>query len=287
VPTEPLSIFCQALVDGLRGKEVRNSGGYISAYNLYESIYEKVRERVNQIYYVNQEPELTVLKGVGPFAVALYKGASAFGDFDEQQPVPELPAVREVTPDKAARLFNQLINTGGGANIRGNVNVRNGDFVGRDQIVHGDKISATGISDSVVAIGRGAQASVNEGDTFIMSGNFQNAVLNIQSTLDHVVQNIGTMTRTDDSTRTELQKLVLQLNEVLKLTPPEKAEEAEAIANMTQSLMEAASSEKPNKTMIQITGEGLKKAAQNISNVLPTVLGIVTQIVTAISALAA
>jgi len=278
VRSEPLSIFCQALVDGLRGKEVRNSGGYISAYSLYEMVYEQVREKANAVYYVNQEPELTVLKGVGPFAVALYKGASTFGDFDAARPVPSLPAVRQVEPEKVARLFNQRINTGGGAYIGGSVHTGGGAFVGRDQF----NISNSG----PVAIGRGAQATVNEGDTFKISGNFQGAILNINSTLENVVQTVGAMPGADDSARAQLQKLVAELSEALKRLPPDKAEEGEAIASMTRSLVEAASSEKPNKTMIQITGEGLKKAAENISAVMPAVVGIATQIVVAVTRIA-
>jgi uncharacterized caspase-like protein len=134
-----LTIFTQALVDGLRGVDVQNSGGFISAYSLYEHIYETVSETVQESYQSAQEPELTVLKGVGPFAVALYKGASSLGDFDGSQPVPDLPAVREVKPEKAARAMKMYINTGGGAYIAGSVHTGGGDFVGRDQINRGGK----------------------------------------------------------------------------------------------------------------------------------------------------
>jgi hypothetical protein len=50
-------------------------------------------------------------------------------------------------------------------------------------------------------------------------------------------------------------------------------------------MVEQASAEKPNKTMLQITGEGLKKAAENIADVLPTVLEIATKIVAVIGGL--
>ena len=42
--------------------------------------------------------------------------------------------------------------------------------------------------------------------------------------------------------------------------------------------MEAAKTEKPNKTMVQITGAGLKQAAQNLADVLPAVVTIAGQI---------
>lgn len=131
-----LSIFTQALVDGLRGKGVRNTNGFISAFSLYEHLFEAVGEAVKAQYKAVQEPELTVLRGVGPFAVALYKGASTLGDFAGDEPLPTGMAAREVSPEKSARYFRQHIDTGGGAYVGGNVNTGGGDFVGRDQIVH-------------------------------------------------------------------------------------------------------------------------------------------------------
>ena len=86
------SIFTQALTDALRGKGVANHGGYISAFNLYETVYETVREAVEELASARQEPELTVLKGVGPFAVSLFRGATSLGDFDSAEPAPTLPS---------------------------------------------------------------------------------------------------------------------------------------------------------------------------------------------------
>jgi hypothetical protein len=98
-----------------------------------------------------------------------------------------------------------------------------------------------------------------------------------------VTQSIGAIPQADDSTKAKLEELVAQLNEALQQVPPEKAEDAEAVAEMTKSLIDTASAEKPNKTMIQITGEGLKQAAKNIAGVMPTVLSIATQIVTTVA----
>ncbi len=132
----------------MRGREVANSGGYISAFNLYVYIYETVLEAVEELVHKKQEPELTVLTGVGPFAVSLFRGASSFGAFNEAEPAPDLPAVRQVKPEKAERLMNNLIggtvnqrnvNTGGGAYIEGNVDTGGGDFVGRDKTVYGSE----------------------------------------------------------------------------------------------------------------------------------------------------
>jgi hypothetical protein len=48
-------------------------------------------------------------------------------------------------------------------------------------------------------------------------------------------------------------------------------------------LVEQAKSEKPNKTMLQITGDGLKQAAQNLAEVMPAVVTIASQIVMSIA----
>ncbi len=137
----PLTIFTQAVVDGLRGQGVRNNGGYISAFSLYEQIYETVSEVAQEQLQAIQEPELTVLKGVGPFAVSLYKGASVLGAFDEQEEPPAHLAVRQITERKSQRALYQIYtkNQSGGVNIAGQARVAvGGDLFG------GDKIDARG-----------------------------------------------------------------------------------------------------------------------------------------------
>ena len=54
------------------------------------------------------------------------------------------------------------MDTGGGAYVGGNVKA-GGDFVGRDKVVHGDRIAVGDVSGNGIAIGRGAQASVAQG----------------------------------------------------------------------------------------------------------------------------
>jgi hypothetical protein len=73
-----------------------------------------------------------------------------------------------------------------------------------------------------------------------------------------------------------------QLSETLQQVPAEHTEDAEAVAETAKVLVEKAGEEKPNKTMIKITGEGLKQAAQNLAAVIPAVVGIASQIVAAV-----
>jgi hypothetical protein len=125
------------------------------------------------------------------------------------------------------------------------------------------------------------------GDTFDMSGDFRGAYLNIKSTLTNVTQTISALPHTDPSIKAELEKLVKELNDALQQVPADKAEDAEAVAQSAELLVEKATEEEPNKTTVQITGEGLKKAAQNLADVMPTVLTIATQIVATVSRLVA
>jgi ElaB/YqjD/DUF883 family membrane-anchored ribosome-binding protein len=120
-----------------------------------------------------------------------------------------------------------------------------------------------------------------------MSGDFRGANVTIKSTLTNVTQTIGSLSDAEASTKAELEELVRTLNDALQQAPDDKAEEAEAVAQYAQVLVEKAAEEKPNKTMVQITGRGLKQAAKNLADVTPTVLSIATQIVATVSKLVA
>jgi hypothetical protein len=121
-----LSIFSQAVVDGLSGKGgVPNNSGYISAYGLYTHIYDQVFNRAKDIGHI-QEPELTVLQGVGPFPVALYSGGESLGVFD--------PELETLPPETRPRIITQTtINVSGGFYqpgwvVSGNVYQSTGDM---------------------------------------------------------------------------------------------------------------------------------------------------------------
>jgi hypothetical protein len=127
-----LSIFARALVDGMSGKGyVPNNNGYVSAFALYEHIYVAVKEAAGKLGRI-QEPELTVLRGVGPFPVSLYRGASDLGTFNTQEPLPQGTAVREIDPARSERLF---IGKVGGSVITGGLTMTGSTFVGGNQTV--------------------------------------------------------------------------------------------------------------------------------------------------------
>ncbi|HEX9114440.1 MAG TPA: hypothetical protein VGA61_00095 [Anaerolineae bacterium] len=120
------------------------------------------------------------------------------------------------------------------------------------------------------------------GDQINISGNFQNVILSVKSTLTNVQQTAGSMPAVDDGARQELQRSLEQLSQALEQIPASLKEQAEAVASATQMLVETAKADKPSKTMIEITGDGLKKAAENLAGVAPAVVGIAAQIVTTI-----
>lgn len=337
----PLTLFTQALVDGLQGKGVSSNRGYISVFDLYTYLYfaldeavpRKVSAAVRQRYGEKQEPELTVLKGVGPFAVALYRGATTLGEFDASVRPPEDTAVREVNPAYSQAMLRQHQQSIGGnaqvgaavaGDVHGDVTVDQsgqrggvhfgsggqfgdisiGDVAGRDiiktDITQGDRITTGDISGSGIAIGRGARSTVRNvdtgggdyaegsidkrkgtfvsGDQFNMSGNFSGALLNIKSTLTNVSQSIGAAPIGDAATKAQLQQLIEQLSAELQKVPAEKASDAEAVAETAKAAVDQATKAQPNKTLVQISAEGLKQAAQNLAAVLPTVLPLAEKI---------
>lgn len=116
------------------------------------------------------------------------------------------------------------------------------------------------------------------GDTIVLSGNFTGAFVNISSILDRTSQSIGTIPHADPALKEELERLVQELKSALQPAVPDRAEEAQAVAEFAQELVDAATEEKPNKVKLRISADLLKKAAENIATVVPPVLALATQI---------
>ena len=122
-------------------------------------------------------------------------------------------------------------------------------------------------------------------DRFNMSGDFRGAIINIKSTLTNVQQSVGEIRTGDENSRKELEKLIGQLSEALAQVPEEKQEQAQAVAETAKALVDTAKADQPNKTMVQITGEGLRQAAQNLASVMPAVVTIAGQIAVTVAKL--
>lgn len=301
----PLSLFTQALVDGLQGKGVSSNRGYISLFDLYTHLYFALDEAVprqvaawaRQHYGEKQEPELTILKGVGPFAVALYRGATTLGAFDASGSPPDSTAVREVNPAYSQAMLRQhqqsisdnaRVGAAIAGDVHGTVNVTQQGDTGQRGGVHfgsGNRMGDVKIGD---VAGRDIIRTVHKvdkregtfvsGDQFTMSGNFSGAILNIKSTLANVAQSIGAAPHGDATTKAQLQALIEQLSAELQKVPAAQADEAEAVVESAKEVIEQATKAKPNKALVQIKADGLKQAAQNLAAVLPAVVPLAQQI---------
>ena len=106
----------------------------------------------------------------------------------------------------------------------------------------------------------------------------QGAILNIKSTLSNVTQSIGTAPHLDPTTKTSLTRLVNQLSTMLERVPPAQTADAEAVAETAKGLVEQATKEKPNKTLVQLSAEGLKTTAAYLAGVLPDITKVATEI---------
>ena len=116
------------------------------------------------------------------------------------------------------------------------------------------------------------------GDKITVSGN-QNSKMSIKNTITKVQQSVGAMSTVDEAARQELKLLIDQLSKALERIPENQKEQAEAVAASAQALVENAKADKPNKTLLQISGEGLKKAAENLAEVAPAVVSIASQVI--------
>jgi hypothetical protein len=109
---EDLTIFADILSEGLRGRGIDSRKGYISAFDLYEHIYTEVKQKVEQRFGkfgAVQEPELTILKGVGVMAIALHCGKNPEGELSGDRPSSLGGAVREVEPSESQQAFQQIL----------------------------------------------------------------------------------------------------------------------------------------------------------------------------------
>jgi hypothetical protein len=144
-----MTIFGQALVNGLRGESMSSQQEYISAFDLYTYVYQavsqaistQVPEAVRRRYGEKQQPELTVLKGVGPFAVALRRGAMTSHEFHSENRPIVAPEIREVSQKISQAALEEIhqgnimsaavrhINISSGRYLEGGSDKRQGAFV--------------------------------------------------------------------------------------------------------------------------------------------------------------
>jgi hypothetical protein len=313
-----MSLFTYHLIEALTGHAPHpDDATVVYVTDVMSWVTHKVKKSAAQ-EGVRQTP---VMRTSGVFAVAqLFGGlgvAKGVGGVlpDPLAPLPE-PPVSIVVDHAESAIITGQVDTGGGdfagrdlkkttvsfnqegqsvdgnqiniGEVEGGVghigDVVHGDMVGGDK-VEGGKNIISDISDvSGLAIGRGASATVNSGDSY--SGDFRGANLNIKSTLADVTQTIGAMPNADDSAKEELDRLMVQLNDLLQRAPVEQQGAAGAVAQTTEMLINTAAAEEPNPTMVQGMSDMLKQTAQTFKNNLPQIIDVTTKIASAVATIA-
>ncbi len=122
-------------------------------------------------------------------------------------------------------------------------------------------------------------------EKFVANINDNKGIVNIGSTLTSVYQSLEVNSYINSSSKQEIEKLLQELESALKEVPDENADDAEVVAEMAKSLIENATKEKPNKKLIEISAEGLKKAAKDLAIIIPSVLLISEKLISFILAL--
>lgn len=108
-------------------------------------------------------------------------------------------------------------------------------------------------------------------------------VVNLHSNLEHSIQTIHDLPSADRAVREELISLTGQLKEALEKPPIGTEEQAEKVARRLQALLEEAGAKKPDREMVKISADGLKRAAENLAAVIPSILPICVNIIKIIS----
>lgn len=141
-PGAERTFFGDALVKGLNGQGVTNRNGYIGLFELYEFLYTSAKAGAKK-YNENQEPVLTVLQGIGPFPVALYKGSTPGN-------LAEAGFMKEPPPNTAANVVK--ISAGAGSNVS-NISGSN------NRVTQTTRTENIGRNKNTIVIGAGATAT--------------------------------------------------------------------------------------------------------------------------------
>lgn len=110
-------------------------------------------------------------------------------------------------------------------------------------------------------------------------------IVNVDSALNSVAQTVQANTYISQYAKQEIESLLKKLFESLKGVPLEMGDEAKVVEKMAKDLVENATKEKPNKKLIEISADGLKKAAKDLEIIIPSVLLISEKLISFILAL--
>lgn len=191
------------------------------------------------------------------------------------------------------------VNFGSGGQF-GDISI--GDVAGRDiirtDITQGDRISTGDVSGTGIAIGRNARSTVRnintgggdyaEGNIDKRTGSFTGgqggASERISSTLRTLRETLAAAPHGDPAVKAELDQVLGELGAVLLQTPAAHGTAAEALTELTQTLITQALKPQPNQVLVQVTAGMLIQTAQTLAAALPAVLPIAQRLVNAVFA---
>jgi hypothetical protein len=271
IGTGERTIFTQTLTDGLRGKGTSSHNGYISAFDLYLHVYHAVGEAVQKNipeylrkrYAQMQEPELTVLKGIGPFAVALYRGASALGAGDAREQLPPKAAVRAVSHEESRAALQQIQRSGISFGQFNSVSI-SGDVVGANQstatiqgdYVQGDVDKRQGVffessivsNNRIIGVNTGTVMITDAGGVSGTSGHLsiEQVIMKVQQTVEQAHQ------RSNDDLADDLEGVTRMLQAALKAQAEGKFERCAAkMRDARETLLHIAGEREELRVIIQ------------------------------------
>ena len=110
--------------------------------------------------------------------------------------------------------------------------------------------------------------------------------VNIQSRLDYVTQTVQQLQGWPDARKEELTKLLVDLTTCLKDVADTRPDDAERVSRTAELVVSEATKAKPDKGFLSITTDGLKKAAEAVGDIAPTVLTVAGKVATFVAGLA-
>jgi len=103
--------------------------------------------------------------------------------------------------------------------------------------------------------------------------------VNIKSQLSRVTQIVKSAPSVPDDKKEQLMALMEELQEALRAVDDTRREDAERVVSTAEMVAREVAKQKPSKTFLNITSEGLKEAAKTVADIAPAVIGVASKIV--------
>lgn len=102
--------------------------------------------------------------------------------------------------------------------------------------------------------------------------------VNVKSRLENVTQVVKNAPAVADAQKQELSDLIEELKQSLDPISAQAPEDSQRVVQATEMVAAEVAKEKPNKSFLAITTEGLKEAAKAVEASTPTILTVATKI---------